>query len=103
MREIVIFLILVILALVTASVLDIAQVRAHSWYPIECCSGYDCAPVDKAIAADGEITVTTKHGTARVPRTMIRRDSKDNRMHACIRPNADGVPAVVCVFVPPGI
>ncbi|MGE5509901.1 MAG: hypothetical protein ACM31O_01465 [Bacteroidota bacterium] len=87
--------------------------KAHDWYPIECCAGYDCAPVDKSVMAGGPyragmlpltpsemptMVVTTRNGTAPVTAETSRRESKDNRLHACIR---DG--KVVCLFVPPGI
>ncbi len=92
---------------------------AHDWYPLECCSGMDCAPVDRAESAmppmrAGEagvssliplapdprppaLIVTTRHGTASVPPDMARRPSRDGRMHACIRAGR-----VICIFVPPG-
>ena len=76
---------------------------AHDWYPIECCSGMDCAAVEKvemvpgpgiARCSDpglgvgpGAMLVTTKHGTVVVPANFPRRESKDNRMHACMRPD----------------
>jgi hypothetical protein len=63
---------------------------AHDWYPMECCSGLDCAPVDKveilqapAIASflpnpaqaapTGGMLVTTKHGSAVVSDNFPRR------------------------------
>ena len=75
---------------------------AHDWYPMECCHAMDCAPVDKvemlpgpSIAsmlstpaqADsvGGMLVTTRHGSVIVPANFPRRESKDNRMHACMR------------------
>ena len=49
--------------------------------------------------------VTTKKGTAVVPPDLPRRESKDNRMHACMRAvwlNAAGpTTEVTCFFVPP--
>lgn len=91
-------------------------VAAHDWYPIECCSGMDCAPVDKAevqssasyagIAAlpgqtGSELVVTSKHGTAVIPSSLPRRESKDHRMHVCMRPTSSGQMRVICVFLPP--
>jgi len=79
-----------------------APARAHDWYPIECCSGYDCAPVDQAERREGDtLIVTSKHGTGIVPAAMTRRESKDNRMHVCMRPSFDGSMRVICVFLPP--
>lgn len=88
-------ILLVVLFLPTVS-------RAHDWYPIECCSGYDCAPVEKMTRQpDGGLWVTTKHGTGFVPHEMTRRESKDERSHACIRKTWDGEFRVICVFLPP--
>jgi len=97
-----------------ASMLTLAAIApafAHEWYPMECCSGMDCAPVEKTervpIPNDPTalpmLLVTTKHGTVMIPRNFPFRESKDNRMHVCMRPT--GVPAdpmrLLCVFVPP--
>jgi hypothetical protein len=81
---------------------------SHDWYPMECCSGTDCAVVEHityASSADAEsdlptLVVTTKHGTARVPPNFPRRPSKDGEMHACIRPVRDTM-KLICLFVPP--
>lgn len=81
------------------------QARAHDWYPLECCSGMDCAPAEAAISSwnslvPGQIpdlVVTTRHGTATVTQQTSRRDSKDSRLHACIHNGR-----VVCIFYPPG-
>ncbi|MBN9263560.1 MAG: hypothetical protein J0I57_14875 [Hyphomicrobium sp.] len=79
-----------------------APASAHDWYPIECCSGIDCAPVDQAEFREGDtLVVTTKHGTGIVPSSMTRRESKDNKMHVCMRKSWDGQMRVICVFLPP--
>jgi hypothetical protein len=92
---------------------------AHDWYPMECCHAMDCAPVEKAemlpgpaIAsmlsspahanALGGMLVTTRHGSVVVPADFPRRESKDNRMHACMRPGSDGGMRLICIFLPPG-
>ena len=94
---------------------------AHDWYPMECCSSMDCAPVEKvemlpgpAIAsmlstpaqADslGAMLVTTMHGSVVIPANFPRRESKDNRMHACMRPGPGGTSMrLICIFMPPAI
>ena len=66
---------------------------SHDWYPMECCSGTDCAVVERvtyASSADAGtdlpiLVVTTKHGTVPVPPNFPRRPSRDGEMHACIR------------------
>lgn len=79
-----------------------APAGAHDWYPIECCSGFDCAPVDQAELREGDtLVVTSKHGTGIVPAAMTRRESKDHRMHVCMRQSWDGQMRVICVFLPP--
>ena len=67
----------------------------------------DCAPVEKvemlpgpAMAsmlsspaqadALGAMLVTTRHGSVVVPGNFPRRESKDNQMHACMRPGQGG-------------
>ena len=79
---------------------------AHDWYPSECCSGVDCAPVSatgfvqppavgvlgppSAHASTPLMSVTTPRGTVVVPPNFRRRESKDNGLHACIA-ISDGV------------
>ena len=96
------------------------RARAHDWYPIECCSGMDCAPVEKveiepaeaftanalippAYAAPSAMVVTTKHGTVIVPANFPRRESKDGQLHACMRPKQDGSMRLLCIFFPPAM
>ena len=87
---------------------------AHDWYPVECCSGMDCAPVEKveiislqsagimgSAPLPGSMLITTKHGSVIVPANFPRRESKDNQMHACIRPSTGGTPRLICLFLPP--
>jgi hypothetical protein len=81
---------------------------AHDWYREECCRAKDCAPVESWALAHTiqgkslpQLSVTTKHGTAMVPRDLPRHESKDNRMHACMR-GWGSVKQVVCIFFPPG-
>jgi hypothetical protein len=47
--------------------------------------------------------VTTRHGSVLVPANFPRRESKDNRMHACMRPNPNGGMRLICIFFPPAI
>lgn len=77
---------------------------AHDWYPIECCHSMDCAPVDRAeLQTDSTLLVTSVHGKGVVPASMPRRESKDHRMHVCMRPSQDGNMRIICVFLPPAI
>ena len=82
----------------------------------------DCAPVEKveilsppAIASmfaapsqasqglPGAMLVTTKHGSVVVPANFPRRESKDGRMHACMRPADGGNMRLICLFMPPAM
>ncbi len=85
----------------------VTSADAHDWYPEECCHAMDCAPVESWAFAQKaqtgslpQLSVTTKKGTAIVPQDLPRRESKDNRMHACIRAGPMGVKYVVCIFLP---
>src|SRR5262245_43060414 len=86
-----------------------APAQAHDWYPKECCHDNDCAPVESvartsSLAASSELpstVVTTKHGTAVLPPNLPRRESKDNRMHACMNPGPMGKMQLICIFTPP--
>ena len=79
-----------------------APAGAHDWYPIESCHGMDCAPVDRAELKEGAtLVVTSKHGTGMVPASMPRRESKDHRMHVCMRPSSAAKMPIICVFLPP--
>lgn len=70
----------VILAIAATLVLTQCEARAHDWYPRECCSGQDCAPVDqREITEDGAWYVYRGIRFA-------KRDSKvspDDRYHLC--------------------
>jgi hypothetical protein len=70
----------------------------------------DCAEVETSArtqpidnAAPSNLIVTTRHGTAIVPQNFPLRESKDNRMHACMRLGRDGTTRLICIFVPPSM
>lgn len=66
-----------------------------------CCGGGDCAPVSHVtyVAANSaslpRMVVTTSLGTMVVDDKTIWRDSKDNRLHACLHQGR-----VWCVYLP---
>jgi hypothetical protein len=88
--------------LLLAILLVAPPTAAHDWYPPECCSGQDCAPVTAIsfVASSPDelpvMVVTTEHGTKPVPAHLIPRESKDGRMHACIYQGM-----LICLFMPP--
>lgn len=98
----------VLLIAAAGGLFGLCDCSAHEWYPVECCGGSDCAEVehatyDSARNADGTLpilAVTTALGTALVPSNFPRRDSRDGKMHACMRPGA-GEMRLICLFVPP--
>ena len=108
--------------LLAALLMVATPAAAHDWYPIECCSSMDCAPVEKveilsppamasmfsapaqpAPAMPGAMIVTTKHGSVVVPASAQRRESRDHRMHACMRPADGGTMRLICIFMPPSM
>jgi len=86
----------------TATILSATPLVAHDWYPAECCSGQDCAPVTGVSFVSSSpnelpvMIVTTQYGTKPVPRSIAPRESPDERMHACIFQGQ-----VICLFIPP--
>lgn len=104
-----------------------AHSDGHQLYDADCCNMVDCAPVEKVeiietqkfVAAGlgfsgklkmpSQMVVTTRHGTVVVPEDFTgkaRRQSRDNRMHACIRQSCSAVGCVkqlICLYEPPGI
>lgn len=82
-----------------------AAVSAHDWYPLDCCSGMDCAPVDKAVLGypEGGMMLTSKHGTVQVSPEFPTRPSQDSRMHVCMRASGPATMRAICLFVPPAM
>jgi len=87
----------------------LSPAKAHDWYPHECCHGGDCAPVDNVtrivMAASGQtgLILSSKLGTALLPPDFPVRESKDHRMHVCMRPSLYGGMGITCVFMPPSM
>ena len=79
-------------------------VTAHSWYPVECCSGRDCMRVDRVERLpDGGMRMFAGTIEVQVPRGFTQRPSRDNDTHVCVRENGDGSYAPRCVFIPAGV
>ena len=82
---------------------------AHNWYPHDCCHNDDCAPVESVVqvlptgGGAPQLIVTTKRGTTLVPQNFPVRESKDGRMHICVRDNEYGDTDVMCLFMPPSM
>ena len=85
-----------------AALLTASAATAHEWYPRECCSEMDCAPVERVEALpDGSEQVTSRVGTTVVPASFPRQPSPDDQMHICMvrYSHLDGM-RPVCFFVP---
>mgnify|MGYP001163395144 FL=1 len=77
---------------------------AHSWYPIECCSGRDCMRVDRVERTpDGGMIMIVGRIRVQVPKGFTQRPSRDNDAHVCVRKNGDGSYVPRCVFIPAGV
>lgn len=77
-----------------------------AWYPTDCAGSDYCAPVDHAFWAapndsrGAELMITSLHGTATVQRSFAVKDSRDDRMHVCMRFDPFGSLEVTCLLVP---
>lgn len=93
----------------STALFSLRPARAHGWYPKDCCHDNDCAPVEslvRLVPAGGgapQLVVTSKHGKAIVPQDFPVRESKDGRMHVCMRHDPWGGMDVMCLFIPPGV
>lgn len=105
---------LLVLSSLAFGLLLISLVQAHEWYPHECCSGMDCAPVEAMYPLSLQDAATssklpalvakTKHGTTIVPPDAERRESKDHRTHVCMRVfSTEPFKPFLCIFIPPGM
>ena len=100
-----------------------AHSDGHQLYDHDCCNQIDCAPVTKIetvpqsrvhaslglsapqAGLPSTTFVTTIHGTVAIPHNFdpkARRQSRDHRMHACIRKVAHEL-KLICLYDQPGI
>lgn len=76
------------------------EVKAHSWYDYECCSGRDCMKADSMFfTQDGDMVLSVKEHNILIPRTMKKRPSQDGDFHVCLKPDF----TARCVYVPAGV
>jgi hypothetical protein len=68
--------------------------QAHSWYPLECCSERDCAPLDARKVTETEAGYLLDTGEF-IERKKAR-FSPDEDFHICRFPSG----GVICFFVP---
>ena len=76
---------------------------AHSWYPVECCTGLDCRKVDSMeYLPDGSLRMVFSGQEVIVPKGFRQQPSQDMDAHVCVYRNALGRWAPRCVFIPTG-
>jgi hypothetical protein len=80
-----------------------APATAHSWYPVRCCSGEDCAPVIHTVPVEGGKWVTSSRGTVFVPKTFRIDTSRDNDAHICMQPDPVTRRMKLLCYFEPGI
>ena len=91
--------------IVVVSQFAISSAHPEEWYPKQCLVESNCAEVESttyappAISGEDLLMVTTRHGAALVPADFLRRRSMDGKMHACMRPDEEGM-RLVCLFAP---
>jgi hypothetical protein len=86
--------------LIAATLAAALPAEAHSWYPMECCSGQDCREADTVTELpDGSAKVQAGDDTIVVPRSLKRRMSPDGHYHLCYRKWRDST-VVHCFFEP---
>jgi hypothetical protein len=85
----------ILLFVMFAAMLSAWPALAHDWYPQQCCSDRDCAP----LAAE-RVKVTPEayiiDGIHRVAHNMVRW-SPDEQYHGCLRGNP---PQLFCFWAP---
>lgn len=71
---------------------------AHDWYPPDCCSGFDCFPVDESeiVPAPGGGYIARSSGQF-IPSI---RESQDGRWHLCTK-TGEPTGKPICGFEPP--
>lgn len=67
-------------------------------YPSDCCGGNDCAPIITMVRLpNGDMVVTTKHGTKVFPKDFPWRYFESSKSHACFSATTN-----YCLLAPAG-
>jgi hypothetical protein len=87
---------------VLCGLIGIATARAHSWYPEDCCSDYDCEPIPMEAVVETEYGWHVEYRSKKlgyinvdVPETShrVKPNEHDGQYHGCFglhyRPYAD--------------
>lgn len=88
-----------LLALLLGVVLAVGiaqRVKAHSWYPLHCCSEHDCYPIetDQLVEQAGGSWKYLPTGQV-FPKEKVY-PSQDNKFHVCISPSSG---QAYCAFI----
>jgi hypothetical protein len=86
-------------ALIIAALLGgflLGPVHAHDWYPFECCSDRDCAPLDTAEVDEKPEGFTIKSTGEFIDRSKAR-FAPDGQFHICRYPASK---LIICFFQP---
>ena len=84
-----------------ATLTNLQQANAHSWYPQRCCGGNDCQKVDRIeFLPGGEMLMHAGRMKVLVPRYFVRELSEDGDAHVCAVSIVEGKYEPVCVFMP---
>lgn len=85
--------------LMLAMCIDSQQSHGHSWYPSECCSGQDCAPVPEAEIS--ERGAWFRYKDVEFPKQSTKQ-SPDDQYHVCYvkPPGMGGQPFIRCMWRP---
>lgn len=98
-----VYILALVFGIAAGLVLFPAPAHPHGWYPWECCSNEDCAPVEKVEMVSQGRRVTTRHGTVLVPVDYRPvKVSQDAQFHACMRRGETGEMELICWFEPSG-
>lgn len=82
-------------------------VKAHSWYPRECCSDQDCVAAEALLTnGHGQKSVLVGQHQIPIPEGIARRSSPDGRVHICFQSwttehSGDPTFVIHCLFMPP--
>jgi hypothetical protein len=74
----------------------IGHARSHDWYPWECCSDRDCAPIEASDVDEKAEGFTIKSTGEFIERSRVR-VAPDDQFHLCRNQSTN---AIICFFQP---
>jgi hypothetical protein len=97
---------LLVVAFTVATVAPALSGGARPWYPDACVAIDLCAPVNSVAwlmpvgVSRPHLAISSRHGEAFVPKNFPAQESKDERIHVCLRYDPFGDLEVTCLLVP---